>query len=221
MWLLSLSRCAAAVTALLPFFTAACTKATAERSYVSDGKSHLLDFEVDGVGVGNAGSELRLSAPRTVRARLRVAAYLDPVPNQTIASRPADQQPFWDIERARIGTTREIAVEIVINGAVVATRTVPADGQLRDIEVDVPIAASSWIAARVLSSSHTNPVFVLVGNRPIRASRRSAEWCLTAVDQCWTQKAPAIRPAERAEARSAYDHARSVYRRLIAESSTP
>jgi hypothetical protein len=64
-------------------------------------------------------------------------------------------------------------------------------------------------------------VFAIVGDKPIRASRRSAEWCLTAVDQCWTQKAPAIRASERAAARTAYDHARAVYKRLIAESSTP
>jgi hypothetical protein len=161
------------------------------RSYVSDGKSHLLDFTVDGVGVGRGGSELRLNVARTVKAHLRVAAYLDPLPNEALRTRPPDQQPFWDIERARIGTTREVSVEIVVNGSVVATRNVAADGQLRHVEFDVPIGASSWIAARILSSSHTNPVFALVGDKPIRASRRSAEWCLTAVDQCWSQKAPA------------------------------
>jgi len=189
------------------------------RSYVSDGKSHLLDLRVDDAQVGRGNSELRISAPRTVKAQLRAAAYLDPLPNEGIRSRPPDQQPYWDVERARIGTTREVAVELVVNGNVVATRRVPADGQLRDIAFDVSIDKSSWIAARILPSSHTNPVFVLVGENPIRASRRSAEWCLTAVNQCWTQKAPAIRTSEQAEARAAYDHAREVYKRLIAESS--
>ena len=160
------------------------------RSYVSDGKSHLLDFKVDGVGVGRGGSELRMKTAGTVKVRLRVAAYLDPLPNEAIRTRPPDQQPFWDIERARVGTTREVPVEIVVNGRVVATRNVAADGQLRDLEFDVPIAASSWIAARILSSAHTNPVFAIVGDKPIRASRLSAEWCLTSVDQCWPQKAP-------------------------------
>jgi hypothetical protein len=129
-----------------------------------------------------------------------------------------DQQPYWDIERARIGTTREVAVQLVVNGDAVATRNLPADGQVRDIAFDVSIDRSSWIAARILPSSHTNPVFVLVGDKPIRASRRSAEWCLTAVNQCWTQKAPAIRTSELPDARAAYDHAREVYKRLIAES---
>jgi len=190
------------------------------RSYVSDGKSHLLDFKVNGVEVGRGRSELEMSAAGTVKAQLRVAAYLDPVPNEGIRNRTPDQQPYWDIERARIGSTREVPVELVVNGSVVATRNVAADGQLRDVGFDVPISRSSWIAARILSSSHTNPVFALVGDQPIRASRRSAEWCLTAVNQCWTQKAPAIRSSERADARAAYDHAREVYKRLISESST-
>jgi hypothetical protein len=189
------------------------------RTYVSDGKSHLLDFRIDDVQVGRDTSELRLDAARTVKAQVRAAAFLDPVPNEAIRSRPADQQPYWDVERARIGTTRDVAVELVVNGAVAATHTVPADGQLHDVTFDVAVDKSSWIAARILPSSHTNPVFVLVGDKPIRASRRSAEWCLAAVNQCWTQKAPAIRAAELPDARAAYDHAREVYKKLIAESS--
>jgi len=188
------------------------------RSYVSDGKSHLIDFTVNGAGVGRDGSEIKMSAAGTVKAQVRVAAYLDPLPNESIRNRSGDLQPYWDLERARIANTREVPVELVVNGGVVATRNVPADGQIRDVAFDVPIERSSWIAVRILSSSHTNPVFAIVGDKPIRASRRSAEWCLTAVNQCWTQKAPAIRPAERAAARDAYDHAREVYKRLIAES---
>ncbi len=188
------------------------------RSYVSDGKSHLIDFTVNGAGVGRDGSEIKMSAAGTVKAQVRVAAYLDPLPNESIRNRSGDLQPYWDLERARIANTREVPVELVVNGGVVATRNVPADGQIRDVVFDVPIERSSWIAVRILSSSHTNPVFAIVGDKPIRASRRSAEWCLTAVNQCWTQKAPAIRPAERAAARDAYDHAREVYKRLIAES---
>jgi hypothetical protein len=61
-------------------------------------------------------------------------------------------------------------------------------------------------------------VFATVGGQPIRASRRSAEWCLAAVNQCWTQKSPRIRAAEIEAARAAYDHARQVYRQRIAES---
>jgi hypothetical protein len=60
-------------------------------------------------------------------------------------------------------------------------------------------------------------VFVLVGGKPVRASKRSAEWCLKAVDRCWEQKNPHIREGERAEARKAYDVARQAYRKILAE----
>jgi hypothetical protein len=53
----------------------------------------------------------------------------------------------------------------------------------------------------------------------VRASKRSAEWCLDAVNQCWTQKAPRIASGDLGQAKAAYDHAREVYRRLIAESA--
>ncbi|HEX8200073.1 MAG TPA: hypothetical protein VF590_06270, partial [Isosphaeraceae bacterium] len=108
-------------------------------------------------------------------------------------------------------------VEVVVNGRAVARREVEADGTLRDVRFDVPIAHSSWVALRIYPSSHTNPVFVLVGGKPIRASRKSAAWCLQGVDRCWSQKERAIRPEERAEARKAYDAARAAYRRIGAE----
>jgi hypothetical protein len=110
-----------------------------------------------------------------------------------------------------------VAVEIIVNGVVAARQPLAADGAIRDLSFDVPIERSSWIAARILPSSHTNPVFVIVDGKPIRASKASAQWCLTAVNQCWTQKAPQIRAAELDEARKAYDHARDVYKQRIAE----
>jgi len=59
---------------------------------------------------------------------------------------------------------------------------------------------------------------VEVGGEPIRASRRSAQWCREAVDVCWRSKEPGIRPAERDAARAAYDAAREFYDRVIRES---
>ena len=85
------------------------------------------------------------------------------------------------------------------------------------VSFSVPVAKSSWLALRILPSSHTNPIFVLVGGKPIRASRQSADWLLRAVDQCWRQKGPQIRTAERLEAEQAYEQARQTYRRLLAE----
>ena len=193
----------------------------AGRSYTSDGRSDLMDFKVNGLDVGTNGSELRLDAPQTVHVNVRVAANLDAIPNEAIRSLSPNQKPYWDIERARIGNTREVPVELVVNGKSVAKKNVVADGQIRDVSFEAPIRKSSWIAVRILPSSHTNPIFVLVDGKPIRASRRSAEWCLAAVNQCWTQKIFAISTGERAAAQAAYDHARAVYRQLISESPEP
>src|SRR5262249_42420415 len=130
---------------------------------------------------------------------------------------PYDQKPYWTVERARISDTREVPVELVVNGKAVARKQVIADGTVRDVAFDVPIAESSWVAVRILPAAHTNPIFVLVGNKPIRASRESARWCETAVHQCWTQKAPRIAANDLATARAAYDHAAAVYKQLEAE----
>jgi hypothetical protein len=190
------------------------------RSYVGDGRSHLVDFKVDDLGVGENGSELRLDAARPVTVSARVAAYLDPEPSaeaKAIKARPLDQKPYWDVERARVGTGRTVPVEVVVNGYPVARKEIEADGTFRDLTFEVPIARSSWVALRIYPTSHTNPVFILVDGKPVRASKRSAEWCLKSVDQCWSQKERATRPAEKEEARKAYDAAREAYRKVLAD----
>jgi hypothetical protein len=188
----------------------------AGRSYVSDGKTHLMDFKVNGAA---AGSDVKLTAASNVTVTVSAASYLPVQPNDEIRKRPYEDKPYWDVERARIGDTREVPVEIVVNGLAVARQTILADGKVHDLKFDVPVKESSWIAARVLPSAHTNPVFAMLGAAPVRASRASAEWCLNAVNQCWTQKSPRISAAELPEARKAYDHARDAYRQLIRESS--
>lgn len=190
----------------------------AGRSYVSDGKTHLMDFKVNGAAAGAGNGEVHLDAAGTVTVTVTAAAYLPVKPNEAIRALPYDQKPYWDVERARIGDSRDVPVEIVVNGKAVARQTITADGAMHELKFQVPVQISSWIAARVLPSAHTNPVFALVGSKPVRASRASAEWCLNAVNQCWTQKSPRMRPSELPEAKIAYDHAREVYRRLIAES---
>jgi hypothetical protein len=191
------------------------------RAYVTDGKSHLIDFRVGGIDVGTRGSELRLAKPGPVRVTADVAARLPEQPDPKIGALPLRQAPYWELERARVGATREVPVELIVNGRVVETKRVIADGTVRPIAFDAAIDRSSWVALRILPSSHTNPVFVLVGGQPIRASRASAEWCLKAVDVCWLQKSKQIADKERAAAEQAYEHARVVYRKILAESSAP
>ena len=62
----------------------------------------------------------------------------------------------------------------------------------------VPIERSSWVALRHFPQMHTNPVEVLVGGRPIRASRRSALWCSGADRAALACPRPLDRPGESA-----------------------
>jgi len=197
------------------------------RSYVSDGRSHLMDFSVNGLGVGRTRqgasedhlSEVELASPANINVKVKAAAYLDPDPDPDIESRPYDQQPYWHLERARIKNTRQVPVELIVNGESLARQNLTADGVVRELTFDARIRRSSWVALRIIPSSHTNPIFVAVNNQPIRASRESAEWCLASVNQCWTQKETKISKAELPDAVQAYDHAREVYKKLIEECS--
>ena len=187
------------------------------RSYVSDGLSHLFDYRVNELEVGTENSELALDGPDNVIITARVAAWLEPEPREDIRSRPYEHKPYWHVERSRVGETRKVPVEVVVNGYPVASESIVADGELRDVRFEIPLEISSWVALRILPSSHTNPVFVLVGEEPIRASRRSAQWCLDSVDRCWVSKAPGTRAEEREASKLAYDFAREVYRRILME----
>ena len=161
-----------------------------------------MDFTVNKVEMGTGASEVKLTGKALVHAELKVAAYLNLTPlnsnsipsdrggqfwmnsldnrhapksAESIHDRPIDQTPYWHVERARIGNTREVPVELVMNGRPVARKSVLADGTIQSVSFDVSIERSSWLAVRILGSSHTNPVFVLVNGKPIRASRESAQ----------------------------------------------
>ncbi len=195
------------------------------RSYCCDGLSHLFDFKVGELGVGEKGpggsaSVLAAKAGERLTASVRAAALLDEDPRDDIRRRPLDQQPYWHVERARVGDTRRVPVELIVNGRVAAKKEIEADGQIQDLSFDFTPDRSSWVAVRIFPSSHTNPVFVEVGGKPIRASKKSVQWCLDAVDVCWQHKAPAIREgAERTAAEQAYNVARQAYRKILAESA--
>ena len=195
-----------------------CEGIRAGRNYVGDGRSHLIDFRVDNVEMGVDGSELRLAKPGSVLVKAKVAARLNSEPIPGLAKRNYAQKPYWHVERARIGGTRKVPVEVIVNGYPIAQQEILADGELRDIAFEVPIQYSSWIALRILPSSHTNPVFVVVDGKPIRASKRSAEWCLAGVKKCRDQKRRFMGDDEIEDFNETYDHAEKVYRLIIAES---
>jgi hypothetical protein len=194
------------------------------RSYVSDGYAHAFDFLVNGK---TSGDELQLAGPGTVTASAKVAFS----PETPLESSHGGAIPVGG--RRYVGDTiikrdtqsldpvykrGQRLVEVVVNGHVVASREVPADGREHAVSFPVPIERSSWVAVRQFPQLHTNPVNVLVAGKPIRASRKSAQWALACVDQLWRVRARRMAPADRADAERAYEEARAIYRRTAAES---
>ncbi|MBI5761339.1 MAG: CehA/McbA family metallohydrolase [Planctomycetales bacterium] len=206
------------------------------RSYCGDGLSHVLDFRVTPIGAGGSAakalgvgepndkkqlSQLNLAKPGKVRVEFDVNALLaeKPTPEtEAIRSRRLDQKPYWHLERCRLDNSREVPVEIIVNGKPAASKKIVADGKLQSLAFDLDLPHSSWIAVRILPSVHTNPVFVEVAGKPIHASRKSAEWCVKAVDVCWNSKQKGIRKDEQPAAKAAYDKAREIYAAILKES---
>lgn len=168
------------------------------RSYVSDGNAHLMDYRlttVDGdqsAVMGINGSELRLQQTGKVRAQVSVAARLD--------------------------NSAEIPVELIVNGYPVERKMLTADGTLQELSFETKLDRSSWVAIRAFPHAHTNPIYVLVDEQPLLPSSASVRWCLMGVDQCWQSKQNTYAASEQEDARLAYEHARQVYRQLLADS---
>jgi hypothetical protein len=185
------------------------------RCYFGDGRSHVLEFTVQGAGLGAQALQIPKAGPVTVKAR--VAAWLEELPVDPEQDNLTPVHTYWHIERARVPGTRRVPVELVVNGTPKGRKEIVADGQVRPVDFDVEIEESAWVAIRILPSVHTAPIWVKVGGRPVRASRRSAQWSLNCIDVLWIEKQHRIRGAEKAAARAAYDHARAVYRRIESE----
>jgi len=198
-----------------------CAGMKAGRGYVSEGRAHLMNLRASAAGqrtrMGRA--DIVLGSPAPVRIEALVAARLEPATTAaTEAIRklgPLDK-PYWHLERARLGATRKVMVELVVNGRAVEARPVEADGVQRQIVFDHTPERSAWIALRIMHGAHSNPIWIEVGGKPLRVAR-SIDWCRKAVDQCWSQKKLRIRPAELAAEAARYDAARAIYEQRRAE----
>ena len=165
------------------------------RSYVSDGTLHLMDFyAVDmengaKIQVGKDGSELALSKGNKVSFHVNTAALMPSAGN--------------------------INIELVVNGYPVDVKSISPDGSSRDIQFDLNIQKSSWVALRSFPHAHTNPIYFIIDEKPVRGPVESALWCLAGVDQCWKSKKPTYKEKELSDAEFAYDHARKVFSEII------
>ncbi len=201
-------------------FAAWCDGIARGRSYVSDGFAHALDFRVNDARPGFG--DVTLSQPGEVSITAKVA--FAPVTPDTVAQGVVE--PVGG--KRLVGDTVELhgprsdklieggerLVEIVVNGRAVASRKVPANGQISNLKFQIPIERSSWVALRHFPQLHTNPVNVLVADKPIRASRESARWCEEVVDLLWRNREKNIAPTERDEARRTFEKAKAAYRAI-------
>ena len=201
-----------------------CRGVAAGRSYVSDGYAHALKFGVDDHVPGE--QPLSLAQPGTVQVQATVAfapevpvavAYgtLEPAAGRRMVG---DTINLHAPRETRMVQGGERSVELIVNGRVVATSIVPADGQPHDVAFEVDIDRSSWVAVRQFPQLHTNPVDVIVEGQPIRASRASALWCAESVQRLWETRQRFIRSDEREAARDAYTRALAEYLKRAQES---
>tara|TARA_B110000438_G_C15649302_1_gene578840 strand:- start:441 stop:806 length:366 start_codon:yes stop_codon:yes gene_type:complete len=94
----------------------------------------------------------------------------------------------------------------------VAQQRVAADGKVHHLKFDIEITQSSWVALRQFPQLYTNPVNVIVAEKPIRASHCSAQWCLESTRQLWKLRNRYVSQDERDEAW--FPHERSIKRHM-------
>ncbi|MEM8667525.1 MAG: CehA/McbA family metallohydrolase [Planctomycetota bacterium] len=193
------------------------------RSYVSDGYAHLPVFSINGQSMGD---DVRLDRPGSVTIKAQMA--FSPRTPEAVAYGTQES----DGGRAVVGDTvvlhrdrseswidwGERKVEIIVNGQVVATSQIPADGSVHVIEQPITIDQSSWIAIRQFPQLHSNPINVIIDDKPIRASADSARWCIEMTELLWKNRGKGIAANERDEARQAFDHALDVLAQIYEES---
>jgi hypothetical protein len=193
------------------------------RSYVSDGYAHALDFQVVGQRPGTNDVQLASAGKVAVKAKVSFAAEqpLEVAHGSILPS--AGRREIGDTVLLHGPRTGEVTrggkrlVEMVVNGRPIATRSVPADGAIHELQWEVPIERSSWVALRHFPQLHTNPVNVIVEGKPIRVSRSSARWCMETIDLLWRNRERSIAPSEREEAKRTFEWAKERYRQIALE----
>ena len=204
-----------------------CDALAAGRSYVSDGRTHLMEFSAAVVSgelpVKTSRSRTRESSDSgdaigSLTTSATVSSHLEAGTHDSELKLAEPSRVKFTVTAAALYDDHcQLPVELIVNGYPVAQQEITADGREQSLVFEHPFEKSSWAAIRVFPQAHTNAVFVLVNDQPIRANRHSAEWCLRCVDQCWKSKSPTYRDEERATAERDYETARQVFRAIAAD----
>ncbi len=197
------------------------------RSYVSDGYVHAFDFNVtDNDSTARPGDRpLQMAEPTALvaSATIQIAAETPLAVAYGTQQPPGGRSMLGDTVNLHQPRTDKMVrggtrlIELIVNGHVADRRQVPADGMPHEVRFDVDINRSSWVALRQFPQMHTNPVQILIGDKPIRASRSSALWCAEAIQLLWKNRKRFIREQEQPAARAAYDRAIRFYNTVADE----
>src|SRR5262249_8209147 len=150
-------------------FASWCHELARGRSYVSDGYAHALKFTVNQVTPGT--DDIRFPSASEVKVAAQVA-FAEETPLASAhggGAPPEGKRAVGDTVNLHAPRTEAVLtggerlVEVVVNGVPVASQKILADGKVHDLEFNIPIAKSSWIALRHFPQFHTNPVNVIVG----------------------------------------------------------
>ena len=187
------------------------------RSYVSDGIAHALKFQVNGASPGFDAISLEQAGTVEISAAVCFAPETPKAVAYGLLNAPEGRRAQGDTRilhaprNSEYVTGGQRLIEIVQNGQVVAKQAVPADGKIHRLNFRVPVERSSWIALRQFPQLHTNPVNVIVDQKPIRASRESALWCAETIKLLWKNRNKIISSQERLEAEQTYQRAIRTY----------
>ena len=121
-------------------------------------------------------------------------------------------------------------LEIIQDGQVVHAVEADGDGKSLSAELEIPVENSGWIAARALGPpqhgamdsylfAHTNPVFVIAGDEPIR-SREDAAFFVRWIDQVLYELEFMDRwddPAHKEEVLATFEEGRRLYQAQVDE----
>jgi hypothetical protein len=108
-----------------------------------------------------------------------------------------------------------VRVELVVNGEAVDTTEITANGEVSDIKFNYKINKSGWVALRILPSSHSNPVFVTVDNKPVIEEKKRGMVPCDIESMLENEGTEHSRVEEKKAAEEAYEKARNVYRKII------
>ncbi len=147
------------------------------RLYFGDGRSHFIHYQINGHHVGTGNIELPI--PATVVVTPKIAARLEEKANPKVTAGGLASRTCANPRNAQCNGRSSS------QRSAVAQKTISASGEL------VAFWDRDQDSAQLLGGVANTPLRTHPSDlrsrwrKPVRRSRRSAEWCLTCIDAVW------------------------------------